>query len=315
MMCVTEQVIVFVIKQRHNVYCHLSVHFFAWTGVDSLLNFIIGLSSQWFFPIFLPFPSLLVWNLKGHRIIQCDSVSTFHPLFCLLVLSLKLQFNLHLSTQCYQIMQRILVMLFFLQELDFEPSVSLLSSIAESFQLVCLALVLGWVQLSQGMVDPAVRLSDPLAAFWSSFSLWPGVCSSHSSSGTAEGHRAVAQQTFQTGWPGDGGFGGSLVWFSFHSQSFLPENLSLYGEPLFCKGMRSVKWKQSLLLALCFGLLQQSRFHCVVVGFVFWFLVLALFKETGHQCLQWQPRILFLKEECCSMLGKRGWNTTIESQA
>lgn len=70
-------------------------------------------------------------------------VSTFHPLFCLLVLSLKLQFNLHLSTQCYQIMQRILVMLFFLQELDFEPSVSLLSSIAESFQLVCLALVLG----------------------------------------------------------------------------------------------------------------------------------------------------------------------------
>lgn len=192
-----------------------------WT---SLLAFLLND----FFLFFLPF--LLywfgIWKAIGSSNVTLV-VSTFHPLFCLLVLSLKLQFNLHLSTQCYQIMQRILVMLFFLQELDFEPSVSLLSSIAESFQLVCLALVLGWVQLSQGMVDPAVRLSDPLAAFWSSFSLWPGVCSSHSSSGTAEGHRAVAQQTFQTVWPGDGGFGGSLVWFSFHSQSFLPENLSL----------------------------------------------------------------------------------------
>lgn len=72
------------------------MHFFAWTGVDPLLNFIIGLSSQRFYHIFLPFPSLLVWNLIIVKAIGSPQeapvrvsqvVNTFHPLFCLVVLS------------------------------------------------------------------------------------------------------------------------------------------------------------------------------------------------------------------------------------
>lgn len=65
-------------------------------------------------------------------------VNVYHPVA--LGVSFKLHLNLHLSTQHYRILQQILVMLFFLQELDFRPSVHLSSSVAESVQLVCLAL-------------------------------------------------------------------------------------------------------------------------------------------------------------------------------
>lgn len=240
MMCVTEQVIVwyfFLNKQQHNGFCHLSMHFFAWTGVHSLLNFVIDLSSGRFYLLFLPFPSLLVWNLIILKAIGSPQeasvhvtlvVNTFHPLLCFLVLSFKLHLNLHLSTQRYKILQRLLVMLFFLQELDFEPSVSLLSSIAESFQLVCLAVMLGWVKLSQGMVEPALRLSDPLAAFLSSFRLWPAVSRSHGSAGDCGRAESCGSANISNWWQGDGGLGCSLVWFLFRSQIFLPQ----WGTPL-----------------------------------------------------------------------------------
>lgn len=51
------------------------------------------------------------------------------------------------------------------------------------------------------------------------------------------------------------------LWVLWFGSLFIHKIFCPSGEPLFCKGMRSVKWKQSLLLTLCFGLLQQSRFQ------------------------------------------------------
>lgn len=76
---------------------------------------------------------MAIGSLQEAPVPVTQVVNTFHPLFCLLVLSFELHLNLHLSTQHYRILQRILVMLFFLQQLDFELSDRLLSSIAESF--------------------------------------------------------------------------------------------------------------------------------------------------------------------------------------
>lgn len=203
-------------------------------------------------------------------------VSTFHPLLCLLVLSFKLHLNLHLSTQHYKTLQWILVMLFFLQELDFEPSVSPLSGIAESFQLVCLALVLGWVKLSQGMVDPVLRLSDPLAAFLSSFRFWPAVSRSHSSSGDcsrAESCGSANISNWLAGWWWPWGFFG-LVIFSFTNFLIPVDNLS---SPKFTL-RRSVNESRVFCLPCVLGFFSKAHFSCVVVGFVFCFLVLVLFK-------------------------------------
>lgn len=98
--------------------------------------------------------------------------------------------------------------------------------------------------------------------------------------GTVEGQRAVAQQTFQTGWQGDGGFGGSLAWFSFNRQFFLP----YWGTPLL---QRHEECKRKAESAACPVVwISSAKQICgVVVGFVFCSSIVQG-NITGHQCLQ-----------------------------
>lgn len=273
MMCITEQVIVFVIKQRHNVCCHLSVHFFAWTGVDSLLNFIIGLSSQWFFLIFLPFPSLLVWNLKGHRITQCDS-GCEHISSSVLPLGPEFEVTIQLA-----------------------PFNSVLPDNAVNPRDAVFPAGAGLWTFCQSLVKHSWILPISLLGTGAGMSpAEPGnggsSCEAQQSPGSfLEQFQSVAWcvQQPQQQWGLQKGrelwlskrfkLAGrvmvalGVLWFGslFIHKLFCLKTLVYSGEPLFCKSMRSVKWKQSLLLALCFGLLQQSRFQlcgcrvCVLV--------------------------------------------------